>query len=197
MLPADAEKEFAGSQPTLKEAAAAKNYLNGKELCAMGQLMPAYPASCKLLAQAEKHTSIDPDDKHYSKRKADLDDRRYKIYDKSENTEKWQLMAGGRRRLQFPLHPGGGQPAGGAVPGGAGEDPLGPGPPPHDPHRPHRLDGGPGLRLCPPGGALFPFGKRVHDPSAPYDAYDESDDTEEKAKSRLLPPVRQERGGRA
>ena len=42
-----------------------------------------------------------------------------------------------------------------------------------------------------------PFGKRVHDPSAPYDAYDESDDTEEKAKSRFLPPVRQERGGRA
>ena len=42
-----------------------------------------------------------------------------------------------------------------------------------------------------------PFGKRVHDPSAPYDAYDESDDTEEKAKSRLLPPVRQDRGGRA
>ena len=36
--------------------------------------------------------SIGPDDKHYSKRKADLDDRRYKIYDKSENTEKWQLM---------------------------------------------------------------------------------------------------------
>ena len=42
-----------------------------------------------------------------------------------------------------------------------------------------------------------PFGKRVHDPSAPYDAYDESDDTEEKAKSRFLPPVRQDRGGRA
>ena len=42
-----------------------------------------------------------------------------------------------------------------------------------------------------------PFGKRAHDPSAPYDAYDESDDTEERAKSRLLPPVRQDRGGRA
>ena len=42
-----------------------------------------------------------------------------------------------------------------------------------------------------------PFKKKVHDPSAPYDAYDESDDTEEKAKSRLLPPVRQDRGGRA
>ena len=33
-----------------------------------------------------------------------------------------------------------------------------------------------------------PFGKRVHDPSAPYDAYDESDDTAENAKKRL-PPV--------
>ena len=28
--------------------------------------------------------------------------------------------------------------------------------------------------------------KRVHDPSAPYDAYDESDDTEENAKRGLL-----------
>ena len=28
-----------------------------------------------------------------------------------------------------------------------------------------------------------PFGKRVHDPNAPYDAYDESDDTEKMAKS--------------
>ena len=35
-----------------------------------------------------------------------------------------------------------------------------------------------------------PFKKRVHDPAAPYDAYDESDDTEEKAKSGFLPRVR-------
>ena len=34
-----------------------------------------------------------------------------------------------------------------------------------------------------------PFKKRVHDPSAPYDAYDESDDTEEKAKSGYLKGV--------
>ena len=34
-----------------------------------------------------------------------------------------------------------------------------------------------------------PFGKRVHDPNAPYDAYDESDDTPEKAKSGLLASV--------
>ena len=34
-----------------------------------------------------------------------------------------------------------------------------------------------------------PFRKKVHDPSAPYDAYDESDDTEEKAKSGFLAGV--------
>ena len=34
-----------------------------------------------------------------------------------------------------------------------------------------------------------PFRKRVHDPSAPYDAYDESDDTEEKAKGGFLSGV--------
>ena len=35
-----------------------------------------------------------------------------------------------------------------------------------------------------------PFRKRVHDPSAPYDAYDESDDTEEKAKTVPLSAVK-------
>ena len=35
-----------------------------------------------------------------------------------------------------------------------------------------------------------PFKKRVHDPSAPYDAYDESDDTEENAKAGLLGKVK-------
>lgn len=34
-----------------------------------------------------------------------------------------------------------------------------------------------------------PFGKRVHDPQAPYDAYDESDDTEAQAKSGFLKGV--------
>ena len=34
-----------------------------------------------------------------------------------------------------------------------------------------------------------PFGKRVHDPSAPYDAYDESDDTEQNAKAVYLKGV--------
>ncbi len=40
-----------------------------------------------------------------------------------------------------------------------------------------------GDRLC------SPFKKKPHDPSAPYDAYDESDDTEEKAKSGYLKGV--------
>ena len=34
-----------------------------------------------------------------------------------------------------------------------------------------------------------PFKKRVHDPSAPYDAYDETDDTEEGAKAGFLKEV--------
>ena len=34
-----------------------------------------------------------------------------------------------------------------------------------------------------------PFKKRVHDPAAPYDAYDESDDTPERAKAGLLKGV--------
>lgn len=36
-----------------------------------------------------------------------------------------------------------------------------------------------------------PLRKKVHDPSAPYDAYDESDDTEENAKTKKLLPVGQ------
>ncbi len=35
-----------------------------------------------------------------------------------------------------------------------------------------------------------PFKKRVNDPTAPYDAYDESDDTRERAQSGRLKPVR-------
>ena len=34
-----------------------------------------------------------------------------------------------------------------------------------------------------------PFRKKAHDPNAPYDAYDESDDTEERANSRYLAGV--------
>ena len=42
---------FAGNQPTLKEAVVAKNYLNEKELRAMGQLVSGYLDSIKLLEQ--------------------------------------------------------------------------------------------------------------------------------------------------
>ena len=31
-----------------------------------------------------------------------------------------------------------------------------------------------------------PFKKRMHDPAAPYDGYDEADDTEEKARGAFL-----------
>ena len=37
--------------------------------------------------------SLDPDDKHYIKRKADLDDRLYKMYDKIEDTENLLVAA--------------------------------------------------------------------------------------------------------
>ena len=46
-------------------------------------------------------------------------------------------------------------------------------------------------RLC------SPFKKRVHDPNAPYDAYDESDDTRERAQAGLLPGVGRRKGSRA
>ena len=37
-----------------------------------------------------------------------------------------------------------------------------------------------------------PFRKKIHDPTAPYDAYDESDDTEERARSGFLRGVGRE-----
>lgn len=39
------------------------------------------------------------------------------------------------------------------------------------------------------GQRCSPFKKRVHDPAAPYDAYDESDDTPKRAKAGLLKGV--------
>ena len=41
----------------------------------------------------EEIDSLDPDDKHYIKRKADLDDRLYKMYDKIEDTENLLIAA--------------------------------------------------------------------------------------------------------
>lgn len=57
---ADAEKEFmglttfSGSQPTLKEAVVAKNYLNKKELRAMGQLVSGYLDFAERQAEREQ-----------------------------------------------------------------------------------------------------------------------------------------------
>ena len=57
---ADAEKEFmglatfAGSQPTLKETVVAKNYLNEKELRAMGQLVSGYLDFAERQAEREQ-----------------------------------------------------------------------------------------------------------------------------------------------
>lgn len=57
---ADAEKEFmglttfAGSQPTLREAVIAKNYLNEKELRAMGQLVSGYLDFAERQAEREQ-----------------------------------------------------------------------------------------------------------------------------------------------
>ena len=41
----------------------------------------------------EEIDSMDPDDRHYYKRKADLDDRLYKMYDKIEDTESLLIEA--------------------------------------------------------------------------------------------------------
>lgn len=48
------------------------------------QLRQYYAVKSKL---AEEIDSLDPDDRHYIKRKADLDDRLYRMYDKIENVE--------------------------------------------------------------------------------------------------------------
>ena len=48
------------------------------------QLRQFYSVKAKL---AEEIDSLDPDDRHYIKRKADLDDRLYRMYDKIEDAE--------------------------------------------------------------------------------------------------------------
>ena len=75
---ADAEKEFmglttfSGSQPTLKEAVVAKNYLNKKELRAMGQLVSGYLDFAE--RQAEREQAM-------TRRLNDLYDQIYKAED--------------------------------------------------------------------------------------------------------------------
>ena len=54
------------------------------------QIRQYYSVKSKLIEEID---SIDPDDKHYYKRKADLDDRLYKMYDKIEDTENLLVAA--------------------------------------------------------------------------------------------------------
>ena len=54
------------------------------------QLRQFYSVKEKL---AEEIDSLDPDDRHYVRRKADLDDRLYKMYDKIEDTESLLIAA--------------------------------------------------------------------------------------------------------
>ena len=67
---ADAEREFmglttfAGNQPTLREAKIAKNYLNEKELKAMGQLVSGYLDFAERQAQREQVMTMEDWVKH-------------------------------------------------------------------------------------------------------------------------------------
>ena len=67
---ADAEKEFmglatfSGNQPTLKEAKIAKNYLNEKELKAMGQLVSGYLDFAERQAEREQVMTMEDWIKH-------------------------------------------------------------------------------------------------------------------------------------
>ena len=67
---ADAEKEFmglttfAGNQPTLREAVIAKNYLNEKELRAMGQLVSGYLDFAERQAEREQIMTMKDWTKH-------------------------------------------------------------------------------------------------------------------------------------
>lgn len=62
---ADAEKEymglmtFSGNQPTLREAVVAKNYLNAKELRAMGQLVSGYLDFAERQAEREQAMTME------------------------------------------------------------------------------------------------------------------------------------------
>ncbi len=59
------------------------------------QLRQAYATKKKL---AEEIDSLDPDDRHYIKRKADLDDRLYSMYGKIEDIEKMQIDARAKKQ---------------------------------------------------------------------------------------------------
>ncbi len=54
------------------------------------QLRQSYSIKSRLIEEID---TLDPDDKHYIKRKADFDDRLYKMYDKIEDTESLLIEA--------------------------------------------------------------------------------------------------------
>ena len=54
------------------------------------QLRQSYSTKSRLIEEID---SLDPDDKHYIKRKSDLDERLYRMYDKIENTENLLITA--------------------------------------------------------------------------------------------------------
>ena len=59
------------------------------------QLRQHYSVKAKLVEEID---SLDPDDRHYVRRKADLDDRLYKMYDKIEDTESLLIAARAKKQ---------------------------------------------------------------------------------------------------
>ena len=59
------------------------------------QLRQHYSVKAKL---AEEIDSLDPDDRHYVRRKVDLDDRLYRMYDKIEDTESLLIAARAKKQ---------------------------------------------------------------------------------------------------
>lgn len=59
------------------------------------QLRQAYATKKKLMEEID---SLDPDDRHYIKRKADLDDRLYRMYDKIEEIENLLIAARAKKQ---------------------------------------------------------------------------------------------------
>lgn len=59
------------------------------------QLRQSYSIKSKLMEEID---SLDPDDRHYIKRKADLDDRLYKMYDKIEEIESQLITASAKKQ---------------------------------------------------------------------------------------------------
>lgn len=59
------------------------------------QLRQHYSVKAKL---AEEIDSLDPDDRHYVRRKADLDDRLYRMYDKIEDVESLLIAARAKKQ---------------------------------------------------------------------------------------------------